>query len=96
MQVRICDPVFACGGFGPGMPRVAGTTIREDAIRSFYETMGETLLIFTFINTVLAGTIAFGVVYNNARIALSERSRELASLRVLGYTRGGNLLHPDR
>lgn len=71
-----------------GMPRVAGTVIREDAIRSFYETMGETLLIFTFINTLLAGTIAFGVVYNNARIALSERSRELASLRVLGYTRG--------
>ncbi len=71
-----------------GMPRVAGTVIREDAIRSFYETMGETLLIFTFINTLLAGTIAFGVVYNSARIALSERSRELASLRVLGYTRG--------
>jgi len=71
-----------------GMPRVAGTTIREDAIRSFYETLGETLLIFTFINTLLAGTIAFGVVYNSARIALSERSREMASLRVLGYTRG--------
>ncbi len=70
-----------------GMPRVAGTTIREDAIRSFYETLGETLLIFTFINTLLAGTIAFGVVYNSARIALSERSREMASLRVLGYTR---------
>jgi putative ABC transport system permease protein len=50
--------------------------------------MGETLLIFTFINTLLAGTIAFGVVYNSARIALSERSREMASLRVLGYTHG--------
>ncbi len=71
-----------------GMPRVAGTVIRQDAIRSFYDTLGESLLIFTFINTVLAGTIAFGVVYNSARIALSERSRELASLRVLGYTRG--------
>ncbi len=71
-----------------GMPRIAGTVIREDAIRSFYDTLGESLLIFTFINTVLAGTIAFGVVYNSARIALSERSRELASLRVLGYTRG--------
>ncbi len=49
--------------------------------------MGETILIFTFINTLLAGVIAFGVVYNSARIALSERSRELASLRVLGFTR---------
>jgi len=71
-----------------GMPRIAGTSIREVEIRSFYDTLGETLLVFTLINTLLAGTIAFGVVYNSARIALSERSRELASLRVLGYTRG--------
>lgn len=70
------------------MPRVAGVVVRENAIRNFYETMGETLLIFTLINTILAGTIAFGVVYNSARIALSERGRELASLRVLGFTRG--------
>jgi len=70
------------------MPRIAGTEIREKAITNFYETMGETVLIFTFINTLLAGIIAFGVVYNSARIALSERSRELASLRVLGFTRG--------
>jgi putative ABC transport system permease protein len=70
------------------MPRIAGTEMREKAITNFYETMGETILIFTFINTLLAGIIAFGVVYNSARIALSERSRELASLRVLGFTRG--------
>lgn len=69
-------------------PRVAGTVIREHEIQSFYDILAETLLIFTFINTLLAGTIAFGVVYNSARIALSERSREMASLRVLGYTRG--------
>ena len=71
-----------------GMPRVSGTVVREDAIRSFYETMGGTLLLFTFVITLLASSIAFGVVYNSARIALSERSRELASLRVLGFTRG--------
>ena len=70
------------------MPRVAGTEVRDNSIRNFYETMGDTLLIFTTINTFLAGTIAFGVVYNSARIALSERARELASLRVLGFTRG--------
>jgi putative ABC transport system permease protein len=40
------------------------------------------------IYTGLAAVIAFGVVYNNARIALSERARELASLRVLGFTQG--------
>ncbi|MBI1789261.1 MAG: ABC transporter permease, partial [Acidobacteria bacterium] len=45
-------------------------------------------LTFAFFNTLLASTIAFGVIYNSARIALSERGRELASLRVLGFTRG--------
>lgn len=69
------------------MPRVAGTTVRKDEIRNFYETQAEALLFFTFVATLLAGTIAFSVVYNSARIALSERSRELASLRVIGYTR---------
>lgn len=84
------DPRYHTGIFKrlKGSPRVAGTEIREKAIAKFYETMGETMLIFTFINTILAGIIAFGVVYNSARIALSERSRELASLRVLGFTRG--------
>lgn len=70
------------------MPRVAGTTVKRLAIESFYETMSEQVLIFTSITTLLAMTIAFGVVYNSARIALSERGRELGSLRVLGFTRG--------
>ena len=43
--------------------------------------------ISIFFNVVFAGIIAFGVVYNAARVSLSERSRELASLRVLGFTR---------
>jgi putative ABC transport system permease protein len=70
------------------MPRVAGTSVREHEIENFYETMSEQMLVFAFFNTVLAAIIALGVVYNSARIALSERSRELASLRVLGFTRG--------
>jgi len=69
------------------MPRVAGAVVRKEEIRNFYDTQAEALLFFTFVATILGGTIAFGVVYNSARIALSERSRELASLRVLGYTR---------
>jgi hypothetical protein len=68
--------------------RVAGTVVRKDEIRNFYETQAESMLFFTFVATLLAGVIAFGVVYNSARISLAERSRELASLRVLGYTRG--------
>jgi putative ABC transport system permease protein len=69
------------------MPRVAGTVVRQDEIRNFYDTQAEALLFFTYIASLLAGTIAFGVVYNSARISLAERSHELASLRVLGYTR---------
>ncbi|MEJ2314891.1 MAG: FtsX-like permease family protein, partial [Nitrospirota bacterium] len=71
-----------------GMPRVASTENRRDAVRNFRETLSEQILIYALIITVLAGTIAFGVVYNSMRIALSERGRELASLRVLGFTRG--------
>jgi putative ABC transport system permease protein len=69
------------------MPRVAGTVVRENAIRQFDEMMEETILYFSFITALLGGFIAFGVVYNSMRIALSERGRELASLRVLGFTR---------
>ena len=71
-----------------GMPRVAGTIVRDTAIKQFNEMMEQTILYFSFITALLGGFIAFGVVYNSARIALSERSRELASLRVLGFTRG--------
>jgi putative ABC transport system permease protein len=70
------------------MPRIAGTVVREKALQNFYDTMAEQVLTFALIATLFAGSIAFGVVYNTARIALSERSRELASLRVLGFTRG--------
>lgn len=70
------------------MPRVAGAVVRKDEIRNFYETQAQAILFFTFVATILAGVIAFGVVYNSARISLAERGRELASLRVLGYTRG--------
>jgi len=69
-------------------PRVAGTIVRETAIEQFEEMMEQTILYFSFVSAMLGGFIAFGVVYNSTRIALSERGRELASLRVLGFTRG--------
>ncbi len=69
-------------------PRVAGVEIQRRAIEDLYDTMGEQILVFAFFITFFAGAIAFGVVYNSARIALSERGRELASLRVLGFRRG--------
>ena len=69
------------------MPRIVGTAIRKVTIQNFYDLLAESIIFFTFIATLLGGVIAFGVVYNNARIAMAERSRELASLRVLGFTK---------
>ncbi len=68
-------------------PGVASVTIRKAAIHSFQDTLAENMLRMRMFNIMFATIIAFGVVYNNARIALAERSRELASLRVLGFTR---------
>jgi putative ABC transport system permease protein len=70
------------------MPRVAGVLVHESSIRAFFESMAGMVLYFSSIATLLGATIVFGVVYNTARIALSERSRELASLRVLGFRHG--------
>lgn len=69
-------------------PRVASVEAQARAMQSFLDTMGSMILTMTFVLTLFAGAIAFGVVYNAARVTLSERARELASLRVLGLTRG--------
>jgi putative ABC transport system permease protein len=69
------------------LPVVAGVSLRAIALQNFRRTMAETMNLQIFFNVLFAGVIAFGVVYNSARVSLSERSRELASLRVLGFTR---------
>ena len=68
-------------------PRVAGVNVKRSTIDSFNKTIAENLLTMRLVNVLFAGVIALGVVYNTARIALSERTRELATLRVLGFTR---------
>jgi putative ABC transport system permease protein len=70
------------------MPRISGAVVRRNDIRNFHEVQAKGMLFFTFVATLMACFISFGVVYNNARIIFSERSRELSSLRVIGYTRG--------
>lgn len=71
-----------------GMPRVASVVERTQDRENFLRIMDENMLYIAFIATVFSCIIAVGVVYNSARIILTERSRELASLRVLGFTRG--------
>jgi putative ABC transport system permease protein len=68
-------------------PQVIGTSSVGDIIRHNREQTGKTIGWITVILTLSAAAISMGVVYNNARIALSMRSRDLASLRVLGLTR---------
>jgi putative ABC transport system permease protein len=68
-------------------PRVGSVAIKSAALRGFEKTMAENLLVMRALNLTFATVIAFGVVYNTARIALAERSRELATLRVMGFTR---------
>lgn len=68
-------------------PQVAAATVKEAARRSLLDTLSDTLLRMKAVNVLFAAIIAFGVVYNTARVSVAERSRELASLRVLGFTR---------
>ncbi len=71
-----------------GTPRVASVVERTRDMLNFNRIMEQTMLYIAFISSVFSCIIAVGVVYNSARIILTERSRELASLRVLGFTRG--------
>jgi putative ABC transport system permease protein len=68
-------------------PLVLGVNRRDAAIEMFNQQMGGQMYVTTLILTIFAAIIAAGVIYNNARVALSTRSRDLASLRVLGFRR---------
>ena len=69
-------------------PSVAGASSRQALIDTFRRQMAEGVMITLGLVITSACLITLAVVYNGARIALSERGRELASLRVLGFTRG--------
>ena len=70
------------------LPRVAGAFSKATLLRNMQDVSARNVRIMSTILTLFAAVIAVGVVYNNARIALAERTWELASLRVLGFTRG--------
>jgi putative ABC transport system permease protein len=69
-------------------PATAFVMVTASTVSRFKQTLAENITIMTTVYVALATIIAVGVVYNFARIALSEQGRELASLRVLGFTRG--------
>jgi putative ABC transport system permease protein len=70
------------------MPRVGGAFSKATLLRNMQQISARNVRIMSTVMTLFAAVIAVGVVYNHARIALSERTWELASLRVLGFTRG--------
>jgi putative ABC transport system permease protein len=70
------------------LPAVASASRRRAVIDYFRHETSRVSAVFTLVLAAFAGVIAVGVVYNNARIALSVRGRELATLRVLGFTEG--------
>lgn len=70
------------------LPMVVEVTKRTNILARFRDQSGSMILTMALIIALFAATITVGVVYNNARVALSMRGRDLASLRVLGFTRG--------
>lgn len=69
------------------LPAVTGVGVREAALQGFQSTVAESFRVSITTLIAFACVISFGVIYNGARIALSERGRELASLRILGFSR---------
>ena len=69
-------------------PRAAGCVIKNSIRDGFRKTTGESIGLLQNMYLVFATIVAFGIIYNSARISLSERARELATLRVLGFSRG--------
>jgi putative ABC transport system permease protein len=68
-------------------PQIASVTVKQASVDSFRNTIAKNMMHMRAINLLFAIIIALGVVYNGARISLSERSRELATLRVIGFTK---------
>lgn len=77
------DDVFAELERRPG---VGSVTIKDAMMKSFEKTVAENILVMRSFIVMFAAVIAVGVVYNTAKIALSERQRDLATMRVIGFT----------
>tara|TARA_R110002020_G_scaffold198830_6_gene400098 strand:+ start:23950 stop:26316 length:2367 start_codon:yes stop_codon:yes gene_type:complete len=70
------------------MPTVAGVSLKSDARDAFKVMMDTGAGAIRYVMGAIAFVITFGIVYNSARIAYAERARDLASLRVIGFTKG--------
>ena len=72
-------------------PSLSTVALKSVAITNFHETVASSLMVFVGFFTLFSFALGFGISYNTQRIALSERGRELATLRVLGFSRHDTL-----
>lgn len=70
------------------MPVVAGVSVKQDAREAFQVIMDQGAGAMRFVMAAIAALITFGIVYNTARIAYAESAHDLASLRVIGFSKG--------
>ena len=79
------------------IPGVTAVEIKSDARKNLDETMAQSMWIMSFTTVVFAAVISFSIIYNVTTVSLAERERELASLRVLGFTNAevGRILYNE-
>ncbi|WP_428034199.1 ABC transporter permease [Amphritea sp.] len=71
-----------------GLPGIAAVSLKQDAREAFQRLIDSSAGAVRYLMAAIAAVITFGIVYNSARIAFADRARDLASLRVIGFTRG--------
>jgi len=69
------------------VPWVRSVEVREQSLENLEETIAQSMRIMSVTSVLFAGVIAFAIIYNVTTVSLAERQRELASLRVLGFTK---------
>ena len=78
-----------------GLASVAGVEVKQDAYKNIRATLAASMRITNVVTVLFAGIIAFAIIYNSTMVSLAERQRELASMRVLGFSAGevGRILY---
>jgi putative ABC transport system permease protein len=69
------------------VPKVAGVLDSQAARKHFRDLINENTKVMRLVNSIFGSLIALGVIYNAALITLAESSRDLATLRVIGFSR---------
>ena len=79
------------------VPAVASVDIKMESFHNFQNTLAKNMAVLNTMLVFFSGVISFAIIYNVTTVALAERQRELASLRVLGFTRGevGSIMYNE-